>query len=303
MIEESLKELRAELPIRLDNMTCPYCGSRFDEPGLVRCKEHAIGRNFVPRGKLNRQWNLILWACARCNGRKAELENDLSAISMQPDAVGRHADSDELLISEAARKAEKSFSHRSGKPVKHSYEKITVRGLFATGVEFEFKATAAPQANSERVYELARLQVMGFFYWLTFDGNTRTGRFWRGGFFPIMDTVRSDWGNPAMRGFMDAVVAWEPRVLAIGADGFFKIAIRRHPAAECWSWALEWNKKHRIIGFFGDRAAAEEIVGGFPGLELQSIAEGPDSFVRYHQETALPDEKDRLFYWQSLGNR
>ncbi len=85
-------------------------------------------------------------------------------------------------------------------------------------------------------------------------------------------------------------------MLGIGADGFFKIAIRRHPTAECWSWALEWNKNYRIIGFFGDRAAAEKIAHGLPRLKVKSIAEGPDSFVRYHLETVLLDEEDRLFY-------
>lgn len=299
MLDNSLKEHRPDSPILLNNVTCPYCGSRFGKGEVVRTREHVIGRNFVPRGKLDRQWNLILWACKRCNGHKADLENDLSAISMQPDAGGKHANSDLTLMSEAARKAEKSFSRLTGKPVKASHEKLTFKVPFAPGVAFEFNFTAAPQADSQGVYDLARLQLMGFFYWITFDRSTQKGSFWLAGFFPVFDTVRSDWGNAIMRAFMDAVVGWEPRVLAIGADEFFKIAIRRYPVAECWSWALEWNKKHRVIGFFGDRAAAENIARGFPRLKVQSIAEGPDSFVQYHVETALPDEEDRLFYWES----
>jgi len=300
MLDNSLKHLRPASPIVLNNVTCPYCGRFFGDGGVVRNKEHVIGRNFVPRGKLNRQWNLIVWACEPCNGRKADLENDLSAISMQPDAVGKYADSDQTLISEALRKAEKTFSRRTGKPVKVSQEKLTLKMPFASGVSFEFEFTSSPQANSERVYELARLQLMGFFYWITFDEKIRKGGFWVGGFFPVFETVRSDWGNGIMRGFMNAGVGWEPRVLAIGADGFFKIVIRRHPTADCWSWALEWNKKHRVVGFFGDRRAAEEIVRGFPRLEMQSMAEGPDNFLRYHREIALPDDEDKLFYWESV---
>jgi hypothetical protein len=116
MLDSSLKHLRPDSPILLNNVTCPYCGRSFREGGVVRHKEHVIGRNFVPRGKLDGGWNLILRACEPCNGHKADLENDLSAISMQPDAVGQHYDSDPILMSQAARKAEKSFSRRTGKP-------------------------------------------------------------------------------------------------------------------------------------------------------------------------------------------
>jgi hypothetical protein len=45
---------------------------------------------FVPKGTLENQWNLILNACRNCNGRKADLENDISAITMQPDVLGKH---------------------------------------------------------------------------------------------------------------------------------------------------------------------------------------------------------------------
>jgi len=290
-----VKELDPNSTILLDNVTCPYCGRPFDGKVVVRDKEHVVGRNFVPRGKLDGGWSLILRACRRCNGHKADLENDLSAISMQPDAAGRYPESDPTLISQAVRKGAKSVSRRTGKPVNASQEKLSLNLSYAPGIEFDFQFTSAPQADSQRVYELARLQLMGFFYCLTFDGNTRKGSFWRGGFFPIFDTVRSDWGNLVMRGFMDTVVTWRPRLLGIGADGFFKIAIREHPMSACWSWALEWNKNYRIIGFFGDQQTAKTIANGFPRLKLQSIAEGRDSFMRYYLETPLSDEEDKLF--------
>jgi hypothetical protein len=264
----------------------------------VRTKEHAIGRNFVPRGKLNNYWNLIGWACRSCNGSKANLENDISAITMQPDPLGRYAGTDEILISEAMRKAKNSVSRRTGKPVKDSGERITVRAALASDIEFTFEANAGPQVDRDRLFALARLQVMAFFYWVTFDRDTQTGRFWRGQFIGVMETVRNDWGNPVMHGFMKAVVAWEPRVLASTAEGFFKIAIRKHPEADCWSWAVEWNMNYRLVGFFGDVAAANAVIRGFPPLELKTIAEGPNSFVRYHPDTPLVDHEDRLFYWE-----
>ena len=41
-----------------------------------------IGRRFVPKGKLNNQWNLIVRVCIKCNNKKSDLEDDISAISM-----------------------------------------------------------------------------------------------------------------------------------------------------------------------------------------------------------------------------
>ena len=246
MLDTVLREFPADSAVVLNNGTCWYCGSRFGDPGVVWTKEHAIGRRFVPRGKLDRRWNLIGWACRKCNGRKADLENDISAITMQPDQSGRYSES--------------SFSRLTGKPVKDSRERITLRGPYAPGVEFKFEATAGPQVSSARAYELARMQLMALFYFLTFDPQTRTGRYWRGNFIGVMETARSDWGNPVMRGFADTVVNWDASLLVSTADGFFKAAIRRHAEVPCWSWALEWNMKYRIVGFFGDRATAETIV-------------------------------------------
>ena len=179
---------------------------------------------------------------------------------MQTDAWGRHAASDTTLAMEAARKARNSISRRTGKAVKDSSGKIDIKGTLAPGVEFTFNLTSPPQIESNRIYELARMQLMAFFYWITYNHETKKGGFWLGSFFPVLEAIRLDWGNPVHKAFMDAVVNWEPRVLAIGADGFFKAIIRRHPAAVCWSWALEWNHKYRIVGFFGEIEPARALV-------------------------------------------
>lgn len=281
-------------PILLDNETCVYCGKvlRYDAT-----KEHVIGRRFVPKGKLNRQWNLILRACSDCNNIKSTLENDLSAITMHPDAWGEHASDDGALVADALRKAKRSISARTGRPVKDSEERVTVSAALSPGATFTFSLSAPPQAESERVFALARLQLMAFFYWLTYDRLRKRGGYWGGGFYPVMEAVRSDWGNVVNRAFMDTVVSWEPRLLANGADGYFKVAIRRHPHAVCWSWALEWNKNYRIIGFFGEQGPAEEVVKKFPPLPTKTIVEGPNRWARHRSEVRLDEAHDRLFTW------
>ena len=296
-----LTEIPANAAVRLHNETCVYCAQPLGPESWT--KEHVIGRRFVPKGKLDGQWNLIVRACRGCNQIKSDLEDDLSAITMQPDIFGRHGHDDADASAEAHRKARNSFSRRTKKPVDDSQEHLTIKMPLGPGAEITFNMTAPPQADSRRIFELARMQLMGFFYWITFNHSTKRGGYWTGGFYPVMEAQRSDWGNSVHRGFMHGVVGWEPRVLAIGADGFFKVIIRRHPSAECWSWALEWNQKLRIIGFFGNRAAAEAVVAGFPKLDLQTVAQGPAEFIRYRLETLLPEEEDKLFFWQEQGDK
>ena len=84
------------------------------------------------------------------------------------------------------------------------------------------------------------------------------------------------------------------RVLATGASGYFKIAIRRHPSQVCWSWAIEWNENVRAVGFFGDHVVAEGLVATFPELPWKTIQRG-NEITRFREETRLNDEDDRLF--------
>lgn len=282
-------------PIILENETCVYCGIQLSSALIT--KEHVIGRRFVPKGKLHGQWNLIMRACRHCNGKKSNLEDDISAISMQVDAWGRHSLSDSALADEAIRKGKNSVSRRTRKPVKESSEQIAIKGSFSPGAEFTFDLTSPPQIESNRIYELARMQLMAFFYWITFNHISKKGGFWPCSFFPLLEAIRSDWGNTVHNAFMDAVVTWEPRVIAIGADGFYKAMIRRHPAATCWSWALEWNHKYRIVGFFGEQKPVEDLVAAFPKMKVTTMMQGPNEYVSYRLEQTLADQDDRLFYW------
>jgi hypothetical protein len=217
---------------------------------------------------------------------------------MQVDAWSRHASADDILVEEAARKAKNSISRRTGKPVKDSSEQINIKMPFAPGVELTLNLISPPQIASARIFELARMQLMAFFYWITYNQETKRGGFWSGSFFPILEAIRSDWGNSVHRAFMDAVVNWEPRVRAIGADGFFKVVIRRHPTAVCWSWALEWNHKYRIVGFFGEQESMQTVTSTLPSLDVVTIAQGPNEYLCYHTEVALEEENDNLFAWE-----
>jgi len=281
--------------IRLHNVTCVYCGQEMTSETTTR--EHVIGRRFVPKGKLQGYWNLIVNACRTCNGAKSDLEDDISAITMQPDVFGRYGHEDQAAAAHGQRKAKGSHSRRTKRLVKNSHEEMTIKGSFGPGVNMTFKFTGPPQTDQQRVFDLARLQVMGFFYWITFNKETKRGHFWRSGFYPVLEANRPDWGNPVHCAFADAVVEWEPRVLAFNADGFYKIALRKHPSATCWSWALEWNHAMRVIGFFGDKDAMQAVAAGFPRLKADTVSQGPNRALAYRIETPLPEGEDKLFNW------
>lgn len=277
----------------LENTTCPYCGVALSVS--TRTKEHVVGRRFVPRGSLNSSWNLVLWACEACNRKKADLEDDASAISMQPDAVGRSYSPLPGSAAEAKRKAKGSISRRTGKPVAASAEKLVIETTLMPGLTATFDMSAPPQLDETRLFEVARLQMSALFYLLTFDEGTGIGHFWMGKFFGANATARTDWGNPRQRWMMDLSRGWLPRLVLVNAGGSFRAAIRRHPTDEVWAWALEWNGNLRAVGLFGNEARANEILEGLPGLEI-SMFDGPDgSRFGFRQETLLEDEHDVMF--------
>jgi hypothetical protein len=107
---------------------------------------------------------------------------------------------------------------------------------------------------------------------------------------------REDWGNERICAFAEAVKIWLPRFYTSTAEGFFKLLVRRHPAADCWSWAIEWNQTTRLIGFFGDQDAADATIAGLPTLKMKEIATPPDgAVVRMRLEQALDPAADILF--------
>lgn len=216
----------------LDNEICPYCGTLL---GIDATEDHVIGRRFVPIGTLHRSGNVRLKSCPSCNNhKKSRLENDISAITMQPDAWGGLACDDKVLRAESSRKIS-SESRLTGKPVSKSAVEEIVNISFNPQVNFSFRYGGPPQLHPERVFELARLQLCGFAYWMSFDKKQRRGKWLPGVFKPLQFAYRGDWGNPAMLAFMNLVADWTDGLVAVFADGFFKVAIRQDPTSPCWS--------------------------------------------------------------------
>lgn len=289
LVESSPNRARA-----LDNRACVYCSGALTQANISR--EHVIGRRFVPKGKLHGNWNLIVNACRACNARKADLEDDISAITLQPDLWGRYGHDDDNAVADARRKAEDARSRRTKKAVKDSREQVRLRGRLGSGINLSFQWTAPPQIEDQRAFELARMQLVAFFYMQTYNRETRRGGYWLHGYHPVMQTTRGDWGNPVMTAFMCTIESWDCRMVAITADGFFRTITRRHPSAETWAWAIEWNHSRRLIGFFGEREPAQQIVNGFPQLRSLTIYQASNESLSYRTETPLSEDDDTLFW-------
>jgi hypothetical protein len=291
---DGLKLLDPGRATLLHNVTCVYCGKEIDKTNSN--KEHVIGRRFVPRGSLVRSWNLIVRACVPCNVRKSDLEDDLSAVTMQADSFGRYPAADPDLVKEAARKAARSISRRTGKPVRQSAVTLSVQSSPVSGLSISATLVAPAQPDASRAAELARMQLAALFYWVTFDPSARTGRFWSGDFFILNAALRGDWGNPHQTQFASAVQHWEPRVAVHGAaSGYYGAIIRRHPRAACWSWALEWNRNYRLTGFFGERVAVDAFAQDLPPLKTQVLSSDDRRTTRMRLECELPENEDLLF--------
>jgi hypothetical protein len=214
---------------------------------------------------------------------------------MHPGVVGEHVRDDVRLHEEAARKARKSISQRTRKPVADSDEQFTIKMSPFPGVEFSFNMTTAPQADEARIIELVRMQLMAFFYWDTIQPGEVNGRFWRGSYMPLAPVRRPDWGNSHQRFFMSLTADWDPRVHAITAEGYFKLAIKKHPGHDAWSFAVEWNESYRIAGFFGDKDALLQLRDRLPPLPMETIRGPGTDYVRYRLEVPLSDDDDLLF--------
>lgn len=272
---------------------CAYCGHAF-APGEKGEDEHVIGRKFVPRGTLAAQWNLILTACGTCNDLKAELENDVSAISMQPDGLGRYASDDPRLIAEAQRKA-RTTNQRTGRFVSEPEPPMNITGRFGP-MTINFSFTHPAQCDENRLFQLARMQLAGFFAMLTWKEDERRGYYWPGAYMPVVAVRKEDWANPLLTSIEDIARDWEHRLFAVAADGFYRVWIKRRPGDPAvWAWALEWNRNFRLGGFFGDEDAMRELAATLPPLVVETLHETPGVVLRYRTETPLAEADDHLF--------
>lgn len=271
------------------SLTCAYCG-RVETADARLTDDHVVGRKFVPTGAFATGWSLIVRACDDCNNVKSDLEDDISAITLLPDLGKTHEEPE--LAALASRKAAKSVSRKTKKPVAQSYDEGTIKGKLIPAVDVSFGYVMPPQVDAERVMQLARYHVQGFFHMITFDEAVRTGGFIPGEFGSVNIARRTDWGNSLQRSFADLVLGWDVRVVGEGANGHFKIAIRREPSgAETWSYALEWNRSIRSIGFFGDLETAQQYIDFLDPLRFKQI----DPLHRIREEVALAEEEDFMF--------
>lgn len=277
------------------NVVCPYCHRPFG-PDLRAEAEHVVGRRFVPKGALSGHWNLVLRACGKCNDDKAALENDISAITMQPDAREEYGCEDPRLMAEARRKS-RTTNPRTGRFVSEGEKapKITMKAS-GFSVSFDFVQPAHP--DHERLFLLAQMQLCGFFFWLTYDEEAQRGHYWVGDYEPVVAARKEDWGHPHLR-WVEAVSRdWEYRMHGITAEGFFKVVIKRRPGEPpVWSWALEWNRTYRLAGFFGDRAELDKLKADLPDQGMMLLHESKSERVRIRREVPLADEDDTLFAW------
>lgn len=250
----------------------------------------------MPGVSFDDQWNLIAWACRKCNLEKSQLEDDVSAITMQPDITGRFATEDQRLRDHSARKAFGSQSRRTGRSVSASREQLTIRGELMPGVTVRFGLISPPQLDPDRAFALARLHLQAFFYLITYEQEKRLGHTWVGSFGPVGLVPKSDWGNAQMRAFQVLLASWQHRVHAIGADEYFKLVIRRSPEkVPLWAWAIEWNMNYRVIGFVGEPTAMQSAFHSLPIMDKRVMERAPEYTTIARGERGIEPDADRMF--------
>jgi hypothetical protein len=291
MLDRMLERL--DQPLRLRNLNCLYCGRAFGEE-ILPTIEHVIGRRFVPKGSLRQQWNLIANACRPCNNIKANLEDDVAAISLAPDhnhVLDKHA------IEEGQRKARRSMSRRTGKPVLDSTEEMKIVVPLGSNGNITFNMFAGPQLDQSRVVDLCFMHMRALFYMITYSVEARIGRTWVGTFAVAQTARRPDWGNQRFRAFMTSVPSWRQRVVSHSAEGHFRALIRRYPdeTKALWAWALEWNKSVRNVGFFGEEDLVRQHLDALPLLDVSEMPGEGGSVLSFRLEEPLPDDEDTLF--------
>jgi hypothetical protein len=280
-------------PICLRNVVCPYCGARLGRDNST--KEHMVGRKFVPKGSLENQPNLILRACRSCNNRKSDLEDDISAITMQPDVTGRYFGSSESLVMDAERKANASLSRHTGKPVRESKPTIEIKHEIAPGVTMTFNFVGQAQISDERAQKLALFHFQACFFFITYSRDAHQGWWWVGEYAPIQVASKLDWGNDLAVAFMERTLSWDYRFLMITADENFKIAIRKSLDSDVWSLAVEWNENYRVLAACGEPEALKAFVAGLPKLNASIVSRGPNWMCASRSEKQLKSEADTLF--------
>ena len=280
--------IETKRPKSLANKFCVYCNTSEE-----LTKEHVIGRRFVPKGTLNNDWNLFIRACSGCNQKKADLEDDISAITLLY-AAYFGLSLPKSVISEVQRKAAASRSRKTKQTVLGSKENLNFSGQIGP-IDISFNFMSPPQIDKDRAFQLAYYHISAFFFLITYDESKSLGYTWDGIFAPAEVALKSDWGNPYLVGFAAQISHWEPRVIGTAAEGFFRVVIKKHPKRKCWAWGLEWNKSMRLVGFLGDQKLIEQIHNEIPKKDFTKFSEAQDVITRFRRETPIEDSADPLF--------
>lgn len=272
------------------NMTCAYCGRLFSV-SIPRTRDHVIGRKFVPPGTIKADdWNLILGACVICNNGKSQLEDEISAITLYPE-IG-HTHSDPNLHAIATHKAAGASSRATGKKVADSIETTSMSFRLSPQATMTLNFVAPPILRHDAVLELAGAHVQAFFYYLTYSEALKTGRFLPAQFLWSSWARSLDWGNRRLSWFTNETKGWPSMFAGVAAQGFFRIKLGRRAAdSQLGSFALEWNRSLRIVGFFGSQEEFDVISN-----TLQSRSEElMSSRHQLREEIALDPVDDTLF--------
>ncbi len=290
-----MSEVNSNKPVKLKNRSCPYCAVALSPENST--VEHVISRKFVPKGFLENQWNIILNACEACNQRKADLEDDLSALTMHPEITGWRGDEHQQLREDAARKAKGSFSRKTGKPIGQSKEQLNMK-LAGNGFTMSFGLISGPQIDELRAYDLAVMQAQAVLYWLTYSDRTQVGARWANNnkILRVGSARQSDWGCDRMKAFMVFTRDWDHYFTHETAKGCYRISLRGGPDRSLWSFAVEWNRSYRVVFLVGDEQQLTTALQSLPNPKSRHI-QGFDgkTALKVRQEKSLDDLDDSMF--------
>ena len=272
---------------------CGYCGRRLTKQ--LRTKDHVIARKFVPQGTLQNDFNLQIFCCKKCNGIKSRLEDDLSAITMQPDLNGQYPRDDERLIKTAKRKAEGSVSFMTKRKVSDSASNFKVGANMGNGFRIDFNFTGQPLVDEKRIRALAWFQLQGFYFFRSYNSEIGFGSYIPHEEFFIADYLgRNDWGNPKLESFANKTKQWEPLLHLVMADGYIR-GLEKKSADGVRCWALEWNESYRCFGVWGDKEKCQEFLESLEKPKMDMMVGDTTNGWAYRIETPIAEENDTLF--------
>ena len=179
---------------------------------------------------------------------------------------------DHELARLSARKASKSRSRVTKKVVADSFEQVRIERELSSEIQMSVGLVAPPRLLPDRIRRLAWFHLQGFFYLITYDKTCEVEGYPPGECGWVNEAGRSDWGNALQCSFARLTADWDSRVEGVARVAFSELAIRREPlGSELWSFALEWNRSLRSIGFFGDLALAQPYVNSLSPLQFMQI--------------------------------